>query len=521
MPAHAFAGDIDDLFEGAWKTLGQRPFSRGTHRNALPLLADSPQGQARAYTWSEAEQDREMAQRYSLEAWQAYVLRKRVESLPTRLSAAVAQSLEDGSTTPQHAMVAGEIVGRHGRLMRLAGIDIQADNQAIHSGSEAMADHGRRHRTDAASWLTWLNVQPPKRNAHKRIADEEWWRRTLRSVIRQARETAWLHGSPSGLQWCSADGIQERQTIDATNDAWAAKRELVSDTGVRLDAPTRRDGDMKQRAELLAITRGIRALSHSRRAALVTLTAPSRFHRMRWNKAKAVFEKNPRWDGSTPAQAFEYLQKQWTRARAALKRAGIGQHWIMGVQPHKDETPHPHLVFFEDDLEQLSAVLMRYFRDQERERGDDHRVDVRELEGGALGGVKYVSRSILYVSRAAEHTDGEDEASAEALATKQWASTWGIRRFRSSHTRKTAWRLARRPDVLPEGHEVREAARSNDYAEFVHAYAIHAGRLLRVPDLNKYGERVRRVIGLSLGGVDYEKKTQWQSIERGSSAAPK
>ena len=402
------------------------------------------------------------------------------------------------------------------RLDALAHTSIHATNRDVAAAASIMARQGRKHSHDARSWLEWLGIEPPKRHAAARIADELWWKRTIRSSLRRRRELSWLASNPAAIKWCSEDGNNERKTIDATTQAWAERREFVSESGERIAAPSPEKSDMRQQAEMLAIANGICTLAGSDSSYLLTITCPGRFHRTKRGRLGERVE-NRKWDGSTPADAFAYLQEQWTRFRAAIHRAGLGRHWVMGVQPHEDETPHMHVTFWIDeaDAPQLEKIAKRYFRDNERERGDQHRVDLTRC-GSAVNGVKYVARMITYISRAAEHSDdASPEQRAESLATKQWASTWGIRRFRSSHTRKTAWRLARRKDVLPDGDEMQIAARSNDYALFLQNYAVRGGKLVKVSAENRYGEKVRRVVGIELDGISYIKSTTWQSVRLG------
>ena len=501
--------DAQAELERAWSCLPSRPFHRNTTTDGLRLM--QPAG---------CDNDARVANQHDLQPWQAHALNQRIAALPSALSEAVSAALIDGTTDPANALGTCAVLDHHRRLFWFAGINIDANNKEIHAASLLMANRGRQHQHNTANWLEWLNVPAPSRHPERRVKDDLWWRKALRAAIRQTRERAWLVGAPTKVQWCSDDGIEERVTIDQTAQQWATRREFVSNTGARMAAPTPAQSDLRQSAEMLAISAGISKLAAADSAYLLTLTCPSRFHRTRKKKgAEGAREENPKWDGSTPREGFEYLQTQWTRFRAALHRAGLGKYWVMGVQPHEDQTPHAHVTFWFDraDEYQFQAIVERYFRHNEREAGDNHRVDLKRL-GCATNGVKYVARAISYISRASEHDDDTPpEQKAESLATKQWASTWGIRRFRSSHTKRTVWRLARRQDVLPDGDELKTAARSNDYAAFIKQYEQRGGKMVKIDGKNRFDESVRRVVGLELDGVSYLKSTTWTKVRLGGS----
>ena len=369
-----------------------------------------------------------------------------------------------------------------------------------------------------------VGIQRPKIEYTKlcrRIEDQDWWIKTLRREARQRREKLWLALDPTALKWVSSDGMKERDEILVAAEKWADQTKFTATTDegeeIIVNAPRQSEIDMHQRAEMLTIAHGITQMAgKDAKAYLCTVTAPSRFHPTRTIKkndeTKAQISNN-KYDGSTPDCAQKWLQLHWARARAKFKRLNIGQYWLMAVQPHLDQTPHWHIVFFfpggESEAEQVHEVLRQHFVFTERERGDEHRIDFEEMEGGSVGGIKYISRCIGYISRAVMHGD-DTEAIQEAMATIQWASTWNIRRFRSSEVGKTAWRMARKKSVLSENHPLAATARANDFAKFTQIRKESEAKILYLNVKNKYGETSKKVIGLTANDVAFVNRLTWK-----------
>ncbi len=81
---------------------------------------------------------------------------------------------------------------------------------------------------------------------------------------------------------------------------------------------------------------------HGHFGCMVTLTCPSSFHK----KLAADGRDNPKFDGSTPRDGADYLQKVWTQIRAKLDREGIRVYGFRVAEPHHDGTPHWHFLLF-------------------------------------------------------------------------------------------------------------------------------------------------------------------------------
>ena len=80
----------------------------------------------------------------------------------------------------------------------------------------------------------------------------------------------------------------------------------------------------------------------------------SRFHK----KLSKNSADNPKFDGSTPRDGADYLQKVWTQIRANLGRAGIRIYGFRVAEPHHDATPHWHLRNTGAALSPHSAFLL-------------------------------------------------------------------------------------------------------------------------------------------------------------------
>lgn len=84
----------------------------------------------------------------------------------------------------------------------------------------------------------------------------------------------------------------------------------------------------------------------------LTLTAPSKMHR-----------NSHKWNATYPRQTQAYMTKTWSLARAKLARLGIEYYGVRIVEPHKDGTPHWHMMLFTapENMHKLEQVVRFYF----------------------------------------------------------------------------------------------------------------------------------------------------------------
>ena len=266
-----------------------------------------------------------------------------------------------------------------------------------------------------------------------------------------------------------------------------------------------------------------RASGHA--AVMFTVTCPSRMHA----RLAGTGEANPKYDGTSPAAAQDYLCHLWECARAAVHRAGIRVYGMRIAEPQHDATPHWHILLFilPDQLDQVSAILRRYAlaSDPDEPGTASHRVcEVRidYTRGTATGYLaKYVSK---YVD--GEHLEKMDSgAMRRAERTRAWAAVWGIRQFQQIGNPIVPIYGELRRGVDSTGGVVQAAADAANRGDW-HKYTDLMGgplvprrempiQLLKSSEgrLGRYGEPVDPlVIGVTSQGADFMTRHQTWTI---------
>lgn len=344
-------------------------------------------------------------------------------------------------------------------------------------------------RARLARFVETYGVTPPSSKVEdmpsvRRMTSPAWWRRALR--VAQARRLE---------QGAVALGYVHRDAEKYASDATVARRQeqrrrnaaaLENTEAYNLDM-----GDVFTLAQLAAVSaanpairRGelmtriagfeacARTLDHI--AEFITLTAPSRFHRMR-KTAQNKIVRNEKFDGSTPRDAQSWLVRTWARLRAKLARMGLRVYGFRIAEPHHDATPHWHLLLFMPralragtaSVPRFRAVFRRYaLNDAGDEAGaKQYRTKFEAIDwnrGTAAGYVlKYVAKNI---DGNGYDVQGDSEGGGElypAQRVEAWASTWGIRQFQQVGGPPVGvWRELRRMREATDGPAVLEDARA-------------------------------------------------------------
>ena len=297
-----------------------------------------------------------------------------------------------------------------------------------------------------------------------RLACPLWWRRQLRRLTSRRREQRQrLLGR-----------TQKRAGIYVSNEGYRRRIDQATRNARLLEAitATNQEGDQYTLAELTEL--GL-ANPEFRRAELMlriadtereadraghcgmfyTITTPSRFHPVRQNASL-----NHKYAGADPREAQAYLQNQWAKARAKLKREGLGVYGIRVAEPHHDGTPHWHLLIWmrPEDEARITGVLRRYALEDSPEEVA-HNTSIRfkavkidRRKGSAAGYVaKYVAKNINGKQHNRQGVPGDNldhygkplETSAPRI--EAWAACWGIRQFQFVGLPSvTVWREVRR-----------------------------------------------------------------------------
>lgn len=372
-----------------------------------------------------------------------------------------------------------------------------------------------------------------------RVCDPRWWRRQMRKLAaRQLEHVCRRLGMVSARKasYVSGYSLARRQQQKQRNRQLLLTLDAVNEAGERVNLAVASEksvsNPVNRRHELMTRLRGYEECAQATGfvAQFYTLTCPSQYHATLHNG-----QINPKYNGTTPAQAQAYLCEQWAKIRAAWQRRGIRVFGFRIAEPHHDGTPHWHLLLFiaPDRAEDAAAIFGRYALEvDEHEPGASHYrwtvVEIDPNKGSAVGYVaKYVSKNIDGHGMAGERDmETGDEISDSAQRVEAWAGIWGIRQFQQIGSASvTVWRELRRlrdpieRASLSELEAIRAACDAGDWKKFVE---LMGGPLVKRADLpvralqvrademgpprpdqleNQYGEICRRLMGVVMRGA--------------------
>jgi len=409
-------------------------------------------------------------------------------------------------------------------------------------------------------FVNGFGINPPEvsksvtlTGALKRMQDKYWWLRKLRKVIARKREAVLIHlgqvNSRKG-KYCSDYTVEYRLIqkdlqrkmlenlviVNEKNESFSLAE--LSDKNV--SNPVNRKNELMTR--MAGYEKIAKELNH--KSLFVTITCPSRFH----NTYAKSGDPNPKWDGSTPYNAQQYLNDLWALVRAELNRKEIKVYGFRIAEPQHDGTPHWHMLIFvqQEQAEQFKAIIEHYAL---REDGDEagaleNRCDFKDIDysrGSATGYIaKYVSKNVNGANLDSDIDGGNAiEASQRVEA---WASCWGIRQFQQIGAGSvTVWRELRRLNELLSENEsfskIHDAADKGAWAEFVTLMGGVFCKRDEQPIRPLYKEKVDsntgefkktyfdEVISISLRGVKLGEREvitrihEWRIENRGTRAA--
>lgn len=404
-----------------------------------------------------------------------------------------------------------------------------------------------------------------------RLCCEKWWKRNLMrlkkfSIESVSRDLKLVHNHAT--PYCSTISLREHQKQKLANRQYLESQLATNELGQEYSLAELSDLGVSnpaiRRLELITRIKGYEVLSQEmgHEGFFITLTAPSRFHRMTCirNKSGKVIKviPNTKFDGSTPRDTQDYLRSTWAKIQAKFHREGIRPYGFRVAEPHHDGTPHWHFMLFVDSKrsEEMISIFKRWaLLDSPDEKGaEKHRLDVVQMQNGINPetGQEY-SATAYIIKYICKNIDGHGIDNEEQAANgkdwkgknpheiaeriEAWARTNRIRQFQPiGGPSVTVWRELRRLSEQ-EGvvEEIRQAADSGDWAAFVKAmggpnasrkdqlarptYAlsekldIDTGEISQITH-TRYGDEAKeRVVGILIHGISILSRTHYWTIE--------
>lgn len=356
-----------------------------------------------------------------------------------------------------------------------------------------------------------------------KLDSERWWKRQAKTTAARCREYIAIalgmvtkNAEPYVSRECLLEYRKQQENAALfLQENWIGI-ETETDSGfVDMEAITLAQASASgtanpeiRRLEMMARIRGIEeaATAEGLEAVFLTWTAPGAYH---YNSGK-------KWNGADPRDTQRYLSKQWAKARAELKEAGISFSGLRVVEPHNDETPHWHLLIFVSGHQKAAFLAICEFyalqHDKDEKGALQHRFLVEEIDpakGSAVGYIaKYISKSI----NGAKVEDLTDDDTGEPLTDtaekcRAWASRWGIRQFQFVGAPSVSiWRELRRikePLTCEKTEAIRTAADNGRFCEFIQLMGGLGAARKDYPVNTMKRERVSHdgVIRQSIGGI--------------------
>lgn len=349
------------------------------------------------------------------------------------------------------------------------------------------------------------------KSACLRLGSNKWWRKTLRTAQARTLETEHVRmghvGRPSKQLYVSNESISrhDQKRIRNANllESMEAKNELGYTAVLQDLADVSTANPELRRNELMTRLRGLEEYADSKKLVgdFYTLTCPASMHRYSSQYKSGKYVRsflNKSYDGTTPRQAQAYLNKQWQKIRAELKRQDLPLLGMRVAEPHHDGTPHWHLLFFinKKHRSQIRQIFRQYALEvNPNEKGaQKHRFTAIKINKKSKTGkpqsavgyiAKYISKNIAFTNKHAKTTEGlkpiadnyENDGDTVGNVVNRvqcWASLWGIRQFQQiGGERITIWRELRRirkddgQDIPAGFKDAHKHADKGDYFQFL------------------------------------------------------
>ena len=219
--------------------------------------------------------------------------------------------------------------------------------------------------------INQYGIKAPEPDSHnslksclKRTVSKYWWLRQVRKLRMRTIEAI---ARDMGLvckkknTYCSKWGVNLHKEQVNRNKVLLESMVAVNDQGdtyslKELAALSVSNPEIR-RAELMTRIKGFEMVAeqYGHIGGFYTITTPSKMH-----ACNTAGIHNPKYDGTTPREANDYLAKVWSLIRSSLARNDIKIYGFRVVEPHHDGTPHWHMLLFY--REQDTAIIKETFK---------------------------------------------------------------------------------------------------------------------------------------------------------------
>lgn len=371
-----------------------------------------------------------------------------------------------------------------------------------------------------------------------RVFDPKWWRLQVRRIQARkieavAREIRLVH-KEAGI-YASNITVKRRGNQKQRNYEALLNMEAVNDDGDVLSlvdcVKASVSNPVNRRAELMVRIKGFEQCAEAAGhvGLFITLTAPSKYHRMTYIKSWGRVVPNRKYAGYSPRDAQGYFCRVWSHIRAQLWREGIRPYGFRVAEPHHDGTPHWHLLLFVDpeQSDRLEEIMQEYgTREDGRERGAQRQrvktVRIDPDKGSAAGYIaKYIAKNIDGHGIETDLYGQPAESSANRIDA--WAAAWGIRQFQQiGGASVTVWRELRRLKIeemtgrfdlsQEQAEKLIDTWTAADSADWAAYTMLQGGMTVRRADqfirsqyqpdgLGRYYQPVNRLVGFAVTGL--------------------
>lgn len=330
-----------------------------------------------------------------------------------------------------------------------------------------------------------------------RFSCSKWWKRQLSTLQKErveqiARRLRLVHQKNS--KYSSFITVNRHRYTKKKNRAFLENQIAINEQGDEYSLAQLSDLSCSnpriRRLELITRCKGFEAIADefSHVGLFITLTTPSRFHRMTSIQNKGRLIKvipNKKYDGSTTRDAHLYLTNLWSKIQAKFSRHSIKPYGFRIAEPHHDGTPHWHFLLFcpKNQKADVIEIFKKWsLLDTPDEKGaSTKRIKIEEIKKGinpetgnpytATGYIiKYISKNVDGFGLDNSKTIS-DAPQTNAERIEAWARVNRIRQFQQiGGPSVTTWRELRRLEAQDGFIEsIRQCASEGDWAGFVKA----------------------------------------------------